>query len=122
MNENAFDEREALPSMQPDRNKDDNSQQYKRENAFLQDCVIRLTKELLELQKQSPPGENRKMIHSTIEIPPCMLDSAVMSPLFIAYDLRIEELSSFIEHQGTYYRTSKLQDYFSICLPIRRIF
>ena len=35
-----------------------------------------------------------------IELPPWMLEASIMSPLFLAYDARIEDLSVFIEQQG----------------------
>jgi hypothetical protein len=80
------------------------TQQYKDENQFLKDSIVRLTKELLVLQNEH--GSNKEnttndvKIEGGIEVPPWMMDSSIMSPLFTAYDMRIKQLSSFIEHQG----------------------
>ncbi len=81
-------------------------QQYIEENKFLKETVIRLTKELLACQKGQCPNENGISNQNTsngeneIEIPNWILKSSVVSPLFSAYDARIKELSSYIEHQG----------------------
>ena len=88
-------------------NVDDLSSSWEEENQFLKDNVIRLTKELLTLQNESNGTKifsrfNEKDIENLnlIEIPPWMLDGAIISPLFLSYDNRIKELSSFIEQQG----------------------
>ncbi len=68
------------------------------ENAFLKDQVIRLNKELSSYQKQStlqPPNTRG------IDLPAYITDSEKLSPLLLAYDCRIEELSSFVERQGS---------------------
>ena len=107
-------------------NVDDLSSSWEEENQFLKDNVIRLTKELLTLQNESNGTKifsrfNEKDIENLnlIEIPPWMLDGAIISPLFLSYDNRIKELSSFIEQQGmvwygmaSYFRS---KDGFAFC-------
>lgn len=76
----------------------------KSEQDFLKDCVIRLTKELLSYQ-QLQQNEQSSDLHQNdhaIDLPKWMLESTVLSPLFIAYDAKIQELSGMIEHQGSY--------------------
>jgi hypothetical protein len=89
----------------------------KKENEFLKDYVMRLTKEMLHLQKnghldldgnhnkttdQTTGGKRVRGHISSMELPLWMLDSNVIPPIFDAYDMRIEELSTYIEQQGRF--------------------
>jgi len=78
-----------------------NDNNLKRENEFLKDNVMRLSKELL-IQQNSEVGSSPKIESKfdTLELPEWMLDSSVMSPIFTSYDSRIQELASFVEQQG----------------------
>lgn len=76
-----------------------------QENSFLRDYCVRLSKELLQTQAQSPNKQSttidRDSTSSEIELPDWMFDSSVMSPLFSSYDNRIRDLSNLIQEQGT---------------------
>jgi hypothetical protein len=88
----------------------------KKENEFLRDYVMRLTKEMLHLQehdchfesdenhRSGRVGGKRAQEHAEIamELPLWMLDSNVIPPIFTAYDMRIAELSTYIEQQGRF--------------------
>lgn len=92
----------------PTKKESDNHEvQHEKESRFLKDSVIRLTKELMTLQNEKPQYDNipisNKLSKEEIQnivLPSWIMDSTIVSPLFVAYDDRIQELSSFIEHQG----------------------
>ena len=72
-------------------------------NNFWKDYVARLNHELKlyndkygSLQKQ----HNEKSSCHGIQLPNWMLSSRVMSPLFTAYDIRIEEIENLLEEQS----------------------
>eukprot|EP00554_Chaetoceros_debilis_P011738 CAMPEP_0194127854 /NCGR_PEP_ID=MMETSP0150-20130528/60739_1 /TAXON_ID=122233 /ORGANISM="Chaetoceros debilis, Strain MM31A-1" /LENGTH=704 /DNA_ID=CAMNT_0038821803 /DNA_START=2574 /DNA_END=4688 /DNA_ORIENTATION=- len=81
----------------------------KVEHDFLKDCVIRLTKELLSCQhlQQSHQSPDLHQNDHAIDLPGWMLESKVLSPLFTAYDTKIQELSGMIEHQGSVHSLSQ---------------
>lgn len=68
------------------------------EISFLKDQVTRLNKELSSYQINSNvnPPENHG-----IELPEYITNVKQLSPLLLAYDCRIEELSAFVERQGS---------------------
>lgn len=73
-----------------------------KENSLLKEQVIRLNKELSNYQKTAgiktlSDSSQRDCVH----IPDSIADCEVITPLFVAYDHRIEELSNFIEKQGS---------------------
>jgi chromosome segregation ATPase len=74
-----------------------------KENVLLRDQVIRLNKELYRYQKNagttSSTSSDRHQDDN--EVMKSLSESEVTSPLFTAYDQRIEELSTFIERQGS---------------------
>lgn len=75
-----------------------------KDNRFLREHVTRLTKELSACQKIC--GTNvRNVDDHGIEFPRWMLSVDSISPLFLAYDLRIEELGLFMEEQGAHLDT-----------------
>lgn len=93
----------------------------KKENDFLRDYVMRLTKEMLHLQEHDCRFESDENHHSkamldgrnggkqaqghaeiAVDLPLWMLDSNVIPPIFVAYDMRIAELSTYIEQQGSF--------------------
>jgi len=67
---------------------------------FFKEYISRLTHELLLCQGKSDLDVSK--YEFKVELPSCLLSEKVMSPLFYAYDMRIEELRSVIESQGTY--------------------
>jgi chromosome segregation ATPase len=85
------------------------------ENVFLKDQVVRLNKELSHYQHSqqnagirpsstlSSSDYHHHHHHSGVDIdlPESITDSKVISPLLTVYDHRIEELSTFIERQGS---------------------
>ena len=74
-----------------------------RDNSFLREHATRLARELSVNQKCS--GIDATKINENehhIDFPPSMLSEEIISPLFLAYDFRIEELGSALEEQGTY--------------------
>jgi hypothetical protein len=83
-----------------------NEHNLKQENELLKEYVVRLSKELRKLQQNSEvgpipfPTTQIKSKVDRIEVPQWMLDSPIMSPIFIAYDARIQELALFVEEQG----------------------
>ena len=83
-----------------------NEHNLKQENELLKEYVVRLSKELRKLQQNSEvgpipfPATQIKNKVDRIEVPQWMLDSSIMSPIFIAYDTRIQELALFVEEQG----------------------
>ena len=72
------------------------------ENLVLKDQVIRLNRELSTYQKKLGllPKSPNQHDHG-IEIPTSISDCKVITPLLTSYDQRIEELSTFIERQGS---------------------
>jgi hypothetical protein len=70
------------------------------DNGFFKDYISRLSLELLICQGNI----GRKLINhqSKIDLPPCLLSEEIISPLFFAYDMRIEQLHSVIIDQGTH--------------------
>jgi len=80
-----------------------NDHDLKKENEFLKDHVMRLSKELRIQQNQQHSEAGSPKIESKfdiLELPQWMLDSSVMSPIFTSYDSRVRELASFVEQQG----------------------
>lgn len=72
------------------------------ENAVLKDQVIRLNRELSTYQKKlGPLPKSSNQYDHVIDIPTSMSDGKVITPLLTSYDQRIEELSTFIERQGS---------------------
>lgn len=68
-----------------------------RENKFLKDYVIRLSKEL----KRAQNNENRTNRSDPVTLPSNVFDENMCIPLFSEYDARIEELCTFLEQQGS---------------------
>ena len=74
-----------------------------RDNAFLTEHVIRLSKELSRYQNSNTSEESvRALLDEGLELPP---DVSTVSPIFASYDMRIEELGNLIEQQGSYLDT-----------------
>jgi chromosome segregation ATPase len=67
---------------------------------FYKEYISRLTHELLLCQGNSDKDWSR--YEPKVELPPTLLAEKTLSPLFYSYDMRIEELRSVIEQQGTY--------------------
>ena len=74
-----------------------------RENKFLRETVTRLSNELLASQKPFDPtsGSSKEKDQHGIILPDWIMSEEVMHPLFFAYDMRIEELGSFLDQQGS---------------------
>lgn len=68
-----------------------------RENKFLKDYVIRLSKEL----KRAQNSENRTNRSDSVTLSSNVFDDNMCIPLFAEYDARIEELCTFLEQQGS---------------------
>jgi chromosome segregation ATPase len=68
-----------------------------RENAFLKEYVIRLSKELQRTQN----NKSRPKAADSITLPSNVLDAGMCVPLFSEYDARIEELCTFLDQQGS---------------------
>jgi hypothetical protein len=99
----------------------------KKENEFLKDYVTRLTKEMLHLERNAnfdSDGDNKTMdetigggkrvlrhASAPVDLPLLMLDSNVIPPIFAAYDRRIEELSTYIEQQGRFFKEWIIMDF-----------
>ena len=67
---------------------------------FLKEYITRLTHELLLCQ-----GNHEKDLshyQPKVELPLCFFSESMIAPLFFSYDMRIEELQTVIEQQGTY--------------------
>ena len=77
-----------------------NDHDLKKENEFLKDYVMRLSKELLIQQNSEAGSPKIESKFDSLELPQWMLDSSVMSPIFTSYDSRVQELASFVEQQG----------------------
>jgi hypothetical protein len=76
--------------------------QLEKENSMLKEQVVRLNKELSNYQKTAgikPLTDSSQ--RNCIDIPDSIADCEAIVPLFTAYDHRIEELSNFIEKQGS---------------------
>ncbi|GMI31808.1 hypothetical protein TrCOL_g7454 [Triparma columacea] len=72
----------------------------RKENAFLRDQTNRLTSELRAFQVQYPyAGASGGVPPPPVDLPPWMSSENVMSPLFSAYDSRINDLASLTEQQ-----------------------
>eukprot|EP00520_Triparma_pacifica_P009025 CAMPEP_0118658978 /NCGR_PEP_ID=MMETSP0785-20121206/14858_1 /TAXON_ID=91992 /ORGANISM="Bolidomonas pacifica, Strain CCMP 1866" /LENGTH=736 /DNA_ID=CAMNT_0006552035 /DNA_START=30 /DNA_END=2237 /DNA_ORIENTATION=- len=72
----------------------------RKENAFLRDQTNRLTSELRSFQVQYPYGNSSGGLPPPpIDLPPWMANENVMSPLFAAYDSRVNDLASLTEQQ-----------------------
>lgn len=71
----------------------------RRENDFLKDYVIRLSKELQ--RKSQNHSSNYKHLDPAISLSSDVVDGQVCIPLFHAYDSRIEELCIFLDQQGS---------------------
>lgn len=91
----------------------DKHNNFKVENDFLKDCVERLYCELEQYQslaldeaKNDINKANATLSHAKdnchhgVQLPNWMLSSQVISPLFVAYDTRINGLVDLLERQG----------------------
>lgn len=73
-----------------------------KENSLLKEQVIRLNNELSNYQKTAGiKSSSDKSQRNCIDIPDSIADCEAITPLFVAYDHRIDELSNFIEKQGS---------------------
>lgn len=67
---------------------------------FFREYISRLTHELLLCQGHG--DKDLSHYEPKVELPSWLFSEQILSPLFFAYDMRIEELRSVIEQQGTY--------------------
>jgi len=83
-------------------NEMDNMEKVATENVFLKEHITRLSQELLAYQKNEMIATgNKDYLASGIELPQWITSEETMSPLFFAYDMRIDELRSVLEKQGS---------------------
>ena len=74
----------------------------KNEIDFLKEQTRRLSNELLMYQKASGMGTTSNDMASYVDLPSWMENEQTMSPLLLAYDLRIHDLGTYMEQQGAY--------------------
>jgi len=103
--ENAFEQsNNSVEEIDKIQNSKENNRQNLEEIQFLKDYVERLQNELSYYQANISQHKTNDDINSgkkcCIELPKWMLSSNVMSPLFQAYDRRINELMILLDQQG----------------------
>ena len=82
--------------------------ELKKENRFLKEYVTRLSIELKFFHEKTGL-KNEGMNSTTMELPDWMTSSNVMSPLFLAYDTKINQLNSIIQNQEKLLNDMKIE-------------